>query len=143
MDNARFDAMTRQVGRRGVVRGLLGIVSLGGVLPWASEPVAALAFCTERRENAPCKKNGQCCSGKCKKRKGKKKGKCRCGGLQAHCANDTDCCGQSASVATSPQCDFNGVSIIAVCCAPNLGECETTDDCCGTASCSDGLCAIL
>lgn len=143
MRHHRFDRLTHLVGRRGVVRGLLGLVGLGGVLSLAPDPVAALSFCTERRKDAPCKKHGQCCSGKCKKRKGKRKGKCRCGGLQAHCAADTDCCGQSASDATSPQCDFNGVSIIAVCCAPVLGACAATDDCCGAASCSDGLCANL
>ena len=145
MDTTRFDALSRLVGRRGILRGLLGIAGIGSAASYSPQRAAALAFCTERPKNAKCKKNGQCCSNDCKKKKGKKKGKCRCSELLEHCSEASDCCGHDESDTTSPECNFiSGGSVTAVCCVPTGGACGSPDDCCNsTAACFEGLCALL
>jgi hypothetical protein len=142
MDPTHFDAVTRLVGRRGIVRGLLGFAALAGATVILPHPATALTFCIDRPKNAPCKKNGQCCSGRCKKRKGRRKGKCRCGGFQAECSVDTDCCGHDPSDSHSPECSFNGASTVAVCCSPLNAPCGGWDDCCGDGFCLGGLCSL-
>jgi hypothetical protein len=143
MDTIRFDALARLVGRRGIIRGMVGIAGLGGALTILPEPAAALSFCTLRATRATCKHDAQCCSGDCKRRKRRKRGKCRCSGLQETCSADTDCCEHDSDDDESPVCTFNGVGTVAVCCSPVGGDCEVDDDCCGTADCFQGFCSLL
>ncbi len=99
MDDARFDALARAPGttRRHVLGGLLG-VGLGG---GARSPDAATAERRRRRvrRNAFgcvsagefCKHAGQCCSGVCRGKKGKKRcrahdtGGCAAGQRDVNC----------------------------------------------------------
>ena len=145
MQSRRFDALATLIGRRGVLASLLGMAGIGGALAMASAPAAAASFCIERPTGGTCKKNGQCCSNDCKKKKGHKRGRCRCSGLRAGCSTDTDCCGFDPADETSPFCGFTGGNPnAAVCCASTGGTCTTRTDCCndGLEDCVQGVCTL-
>ena len=94
MDDGRFDALTIALTRRPTLRGSL-LAGAGAALAGVGFAGAGPATCQE--PGLACKKNGDCCATGCKKKRGKKSGRCRpCpgGGLfcgQACCAPGADC----------------------------------------------------
>jgi hypothetical protein len=97
---------------------------------------------------APCKKNAACCSGRCKKKRGKKRGRCQqcpfgqleCAGACRECCGDVDCPGGMACAGGACPCPAGtgvcrGPVAFPVCCSdadacqPGLG--------CTTAACRD------
>ncbi|MGH2617595.1 MAG: hypothetical protein ACRDJC_20370 [Thermomicrobiales bacterium] len=90
-------ALARARTRRAAVAALASAVALGTALDKgtpASAGQATVAPC--RGKQAKCRKNAHCCSGRCRKRRGKnknrKKGKCRCSRHLERCHKDSDCC---------------------------------------------------
>src|SRR5688572_10032076 len=98
MDAPQFDALAQGMARRGVLRAVLvatGVGAFTAATPTAHAGPSEVGFCTEKPKGGRCRRNGQCCSGDCKrkrKKKGKRKGKCRCSPLQARCSSGADCC---------------------------------------------------
>jgi hypothetical protein len=104
MDDTRFDWLTRALGRRGLLASALALAAGG---PVGSDPLLAgksPAACPKRGAGTRCRKNGQCCSGHCQRKKGKRKGKCRCSRLQQPCAVNADCCGHREGVPGTTIC---------------------------------------
>jgi hypothetical protein len=154
MDAARFDHMTRMLGRRGLLGLLLGIAGLGGAaaaLPPPASAGPAGDFCAKEQTGERCRNNGECCSGRCKRKKkkgkkGKKKrGKCQCSPLRAPCSDVSDCCIPPAAEGNlaGPVCTrrLGSESDAAVCCMPDSATCSSSEDCCVIfATCSNGHC---
>ena len=89
MDGNRFDTLTRSlVGpRRAALRALAG-AALGAALARVGlAETTGLAAC--KPAGGKCKKAGDCCSRRCRKRQGKKTGKCQAGG-NVDCAVGSD-----------------------------------------------------
>lgn len=144
MDDGGFDALAKVLGRRRLVRAALLGVGLGGAATVAAGRRGATAqaeFCQEKPRGSRCRRGGQCCSGRCKRKKGKQRGKCLCGRLRAPCASDGDCCLPAASTPFAPVCEHIGLSDERVCCSLPLGPCAVAEDCCGIAACIAGTCA--
>ena len=103
MDDRRFDALSRAVtrdwSRRGTLRLLAGGV-LGGLLTGRSAPRAEATHFNCLHVGRPCRRSGQCCSGRCRGPQGKKT--CR--------AHDTGICkaNQDSCAGTPVRCGANG-----------------------------------
>lgn len=141
MDHHRFDALTRVIGRRGVLGAAFG--TLIAVLLSRTDASAATA-CNLKGPDERCKRGSDCCSGRCKRKKkknGKKgKGRCLCSQLLKPCFENFDCRGANPSEPGSIVCsDKNGFSEI-VCCVSGTGPCRTDADCCGEFTCESGAC---
>ncbi len=93
MSNDRFDAMLTALARARTRREMLAAVAVasaaGGALD-ATPSTAQSNGC--RGVTSRCKRNGQCCSGRCRTRRGKKKGRCRCSTQGKRCLDTRDCC---------------------------------------------------
>lgn len=140
MDSTQFDRLTQWVGagnRRQVLgsalggaAALLGLTSLPEVA--AKRRVQSEGPCGNGgiKDNR-CKRNGQCCTGVCDKKKGKKPyGRCRCRQLTQSCQEDRNCC----ATAGQPMSCVAGTCQTEVTC-PELGEPCTTAA--GTACCPE------
>jgi hypothetical protein len=113
MDSNRFDAWTRRVGgarSRHAMLGLLGSGALAAALPAAG----AMAIDACALEGATCKNNADCCSQRCRRHKGKKRGQCRCSRIEGtECQSDADCCTKHTlvcDVATTHTCVIEQIS---------------------------------
>ena len=144
MDARTFDLLTRLLGRRGAVRALLGLLGLGSALAVADDAAAGptIEFCGAKTKGERCRRGRQCCSSRCKRKKGKKKGRCRCSPLGARCATPGDCCPPAFANAVVPACSVGGTSIEAICCMPEGAACQQSDDCCGGSECVDRHCSF-
>jgi hypothetical protein len=90
-------AIARARTRRAVLAALAGSGTIGAALdkgtPASAGQLTLAPIC--RGFHAKCKRGGQCCSGQCRKRRGKnkkKKGHCRCSTHLEPCHDDGDCC---------------------------------------------------
>ncbi|HET7091857.1 MAG TPA: tail fiber domain-containing protein, partial [Thermomicrobiales bacterium] len=105
MDSDRFDAWTRRLAARRDRRatiGLLGAGALVAALPGAETRAGVCGLLGAR-----CKKGGDCCSGRCRRRKGKKHGKCRCSRTEGtECVTAADCCQNKGFVCDAGECAF-------------------------------------
>lgn len=98
----RFDVMAAALARARTRRawivalttGMTGII-LGNAGSARAGQVSAAPSCRGKRSK--CRQGGQCCSGRCRKRQGKKKGRCRCSGFLKPCRKSSDCCSLSGS----------------------------------------------
>ena len=104
MTTERFDAATAvlaQARTRRAWTGALTIAVSGAILGRAvsarAGQAAVATSCHGKRSK--CRRSDQCCSGRCRKRKGNTKGKCRCSRYLEPCRKSRDCC---ASAAPSP-----------------------------------------
>jgi hypothetical protein len=141
MEDRRFDQWTRALATSGTVRRVLLRQSVAGAIVVA---LARLGFgsatagppCLPRGER--CRKGTDCCSGKCNKKRGKRKGKC--GQCPTRCCIDADCdAGQICSEAGACVCPTGEFA----CCPPGDDPpCAATFVCCttGTQACVDGAC---
>lgn len=139
MDDRHFDALARGFERRGLLGTMLLAAGLGGfatLIPGAhAGPIAG--FCTGKPKGSRCRNGGQCCSGRCKKKKGQRKGKCQCSPLQAHCSSGSDCCLPPVVNALLPECLLRGDAQQRTCCMEAPGHCREDADCCGIAECAE------
>ena len=113
--------------------------SRGDQKPASDERVAAVA-CLGGRNT--CKRSAQCCSGLCKKRKGKKAGKCS--PCRPNCAGrdcgPNGCGGSCGGCPPGLICDNNGICV-GDCSAgqkPCRGGCIPNGQCCGAGECAGG-----
>jgi hypothetical protein len=137
MDGHRFDLLSKSLAtrdsRRSTLQALAASVLAIGLGGLGLEDASAQC----KPEGKKCKKSGQCCSGKCKGKKGKKK--CRCRALKEPCTGttgDNTCCGDLL-------CSTSACEPGNRCCRP-LGEsCSSTCDCCSQgAQCVSGECCL-
>ena len=140
MEDQRFDQWTRVVSAPGTVRRVLLRQSVAGAIAVA---LARFGFGSATAgpscfpEGERCRKGTDCCSGKCKKKRGKRKGKC--GQCPTRCCIDADCdAGQICSEAGACVCPANQFA----CCPDGSPSCSVFV-CCdsGTAACVAGACA--
>jgi hypothetical protein len=141
MDGHHFDALTRTLGRRGLLQMLLGAAGVAGLDPEDAD-AAPFEFCDKKPKGRPCRRKRQCCSHDCKRKKGKKQGKCACSPLRAPCTSSDDCCPPDEQNALLPTCGLQGSSSRTVCCMPGGGVCDSPADCCGTTDCTNGHCVV-
>jgi hypothetical protein len=91
MGGNHFDALTRRLGAPRPRRALIGLLAAGALataVPAADTRAGDLcAF-----KGGSCRKKKDCCSKRCHIRKGKRVGRCRCGGQGTECQIDADCC---------------------------------------------------
>lgn len=150
MDDDRFDHIAKTLAgsaSRRVALRVLGGTALGAVLTWLGVEQASAACLAP---GATCRTSGACCSGRCKKRKGHRRGKCTtCGtgkkfcpavpACQACCAN-TDCPGsetcQSGTCRVCPAGTF--LCATGVCC-PN-GQACVSGACAATCPANPNSC---
>ena len=142
MDGTGFDTLVRSLAtdgtRRGVLRrgalGLLG-VAVGGLV--TRQPAAA-AEC--RGRDKPCRRDGQCCSGNCRKN-----GTCAAAGIGKPCNPNkpSDCrsgecgCTKRNTAGKLVECTCRR----AACIETGETSCEETADCCnGFCLRSRGVC---
>ncbi|MGH2617660.1 MAG: hypothetical protein ACRDJC_20700 [Thermomicrobiales bacterium] len=140
MHSRRFDLLTRAIGRRGLLASALALASNGHTPLPPALAGGGPTGCAKRGAGTRCRKNGQCCSGRCKKKKGKRKGKCRCSELRKPCRENTECCGHSDSDLDSPRCDSKAGVQTLICCIGPLGPCTSSADCCLEGECVEGSC---
>lgn len=147
MDDCRFDNLTRMFGaiqdRRAAVKHLAGasaaLVSLARAdLGLAAEDDVLVEGCRLTGEN--CKRNNQCCSNNCHRKKDKKKhkkddrdknkhhkkdrGTCQCRGNGKSCTKDAACC--------RGRCDQNEKRCR---CIKANDICNRDEDCCNRRKC--------
>lgn len=150
MDDCRFDNWTRMLGglrdRRTALKEVAGagvaLVSLARAdLGFAQEDDVLVEGC--RLTGERCKRNNNCCSGKCHRKKRKKRrndndgrrrknrkgdGKCKCLGNGKKCKKDAACC--------KGYCDRNDRKCR---CVGANDRCTNDSDCCGNRKCvNDG-----
>jgi hypothetical protein len=140
MDDRVFDALARGIERRGLLRTALVAAGLGGFVSLVPAGITAQpdGFCTEQPKGAPCRRSRQCCSGRCKKKKRKRQGKCRCSPLQARCSSTNDCCLAIPNEITV-ECGCRGMATQRTCCMGLNGHCNESLDCCGENVCRMGM----
>jgi hypothetical protein len=149
MDECRFDNWTRMLGalqdRRAAVKELAAagaalVAPARADLGLAQEGDVIAEGC--RGGGVSCRRNNQCCSGKCNRKRRKKRnrndrdkkgrrrddGVCKCLGNGKSCRKDAACC--------KGRCDPDSRRCR---CIPRNDLCEQDGDCCGRAVCrSDG-----
>jgi hypothetical protein len=97
MTEARLDAfavaLARAQTRRAMIAALAGAIVAGERSASAGQPSTES---TCRGKGTKCRRDGQCCSGRCRQPHGKhkktRKGKCRCSPYLKPCQKDGDCC---------------------------------------------------
>lgn len=165
MDEVRFDALSRTLGRLGPRRSALkalAALAAGGLsahLGWHA--AAAQQTCTVPSEcdnSNPCTTascdNEMCTQtpvpegSECRQGKSCHNGVCRCGRPQELCNGDpftNDCC-QGADFDTATRC-LDSLFGDKRCCRPTGANCTANSDCCATASltpgCRNGACCRL
>lgn len=83
-----------------------------------------------------CKRNRQCCTGFCKKKRGKKYNRCRCRREGQSCTENRNCCPRQ----TGRTC-IEGTCQLTELCIPLEGACSVEGDpCCDGLDCIDNLC---
>ena len=110
MNADHFDLLSRTLGRRGATSLLLGLAGRATLLT-NEELVRAgpvIDLCELKTRGGHCRRDRQCCSDDCKRKRGKKRGKCRCSPLGAPCAILADCCPPPFVNATLPICFVGG-----------------------------------
>lgn len=138
MDGYRFDRFTLTIARRGLLTSALALTSLGRA---TSHAAAVTLPCAERGDGDRCRTGGQCCSGRCRKKRGKRNGRCRCSPLGTPCGESPDCCNHRFGDLASPQCDVKDGAAVFRCCKQNGQSCSDSADCCGGMACfASGLC---
>lgn len=88
MTGAWFDTIVAGLARARTRRAFASAVAAG--VAFGAPPIAAAKPCRGKRST--CRRNGQCCSGRCRKRQGKSKGRCRCSRYLQPCRKNRDCC---------------------------------------------------
>jgi hypothetical protein len=164
MDDARFDALTRALAgttRRGVTR-LLAAATLGVL----SREAAGAKHTGCRHHGKPCKRDKQCCSGRCSRRRHR----CTCPGETTKCGKtaccrtaDQTCCGgtcapgllnpEGGSCPGDPSTCCPGLTCTpndSTCCRPenvcfkacclNGTRCTNEDVCCASGNSCNGVC---
>ena len=132
MDADHFDALTRILGRAAATRraalGTLLVAALGRAVRSPAE--AAAAACD--RTGRPCRKDGQCCSGRCKQGTcaGCPNGRMACGGACVNPNNDPKNCGKCNRRCAAGQACVDGVC--------QCGGASCPDGCCDGATCQTG-----
>ena len=137
MDDCRFDNWTRMVSgqtdRRKAVTGIAGGVAALLALARAELGIAQDADVTIENNckgsDAKCRKNKECCSKKCQKKRRGRQGKCVCAGVDQGCKRDQGCC--------SGKC--NGTQCV---CGDQGDRCRKDGDCCSNV-CSDQRCRCI
>jgi hypothetical protein len=150
VDECRFDSWTRLVGaktdRRGAVKGLAGggaaLLALARVeLGIAQE--ADVGIERNCRDNSSrCRRDNQCCSFRCNRRRKKRRGRCRCAREDNRCQGDSACCagvcrsGRCRCGRTSDFCDNDGDCCSRQChgdrcrCGRRGDRCDRDEGCC-------------
>jgi hypothetical protein len=140
MDTDRFDAITRIIGRRGLLR---AAVALSGLALASTPDAAAKLVAYGKQIGDRCERDNECCSRRCRRRNNRRTGRCRCSKLRKPCFDNFDCCGgtgvSGGVVCSQPS---SGSSKI-VCCVSINGPCETTADCCSDLECRGNTCSSL
>ena len=92
MTGAWFDAVVAALARARTRRAMIGPLAsaVAARATFATVHVAAGQQCRGKRST--CRRNGQCCSGRCRRRKGTSKGRCRCSRYLEPCRKGRDCC---------------------------------------------------
>ena len=146
MDGNRFDDLTRALragsgSRRAVLKGLAG-TALAALFGRVAAEDAAAAVC--KQGGGRCRRDGECCSGNCRRRKGR----CTTCGRTDVCA-DVSACGPSGS---GCECFFTTegtkrcVNSFTFC--EQYPPCSLTPDCpsgsvCVRSCCSTNVCVPL
>jgi hypothetical protein len=136
MDSHRFDAFTKNIGRRGVIRGGL---ALFGIALLSTREAAAQTACDRKQKGQPCQRDAACCSRRCNQ----KTGRCHCSALRKPCFDNFDCCGGTGLSGGVVCSQPSGGSSKIVCCVSITGRCETTADCCSDLECRGRNCKSL
>jgi hypothetical protein len=130
MNPIHFDRWTKALARAGSRRAALRTFAAGGVAALVRLGLVEVAAAC-LKNGKKCKKSKQCCSGKCKGKKGKKK--CRCTPLKGTCpgmgADDVCCPNPGATVGCSfminkPQCGSNGFRCLRGVDSPCSDDCQ-------------------
>ena len=109
MSNDRFDAMLTALARARTRREMLAALAVASAAGGALDTTPASAQSNGcRGVTSRCKRNGQCCSGRCRKRRGKK-GRCRCSTQGKRCLETRDCCDGEGELV----CDMGVCELVA------------------------------
>jgi hypothetical protein len=97
MMTEQFDAAAAALARARTRREWIGALAiavsgaiLGRAIPVGAGQATVASPCRGKRSK--CRRGGQCCSGRCRKRKSKNRGRCRCSRYLEPCREDGDCC---------------------------------------------------
>jgi hypothetical protein len=137
MDARRFDTVAATIARRGLLGAALG---MSNVLALRTDGRAGPVACLKKQPDERCRRNSECCSGRCRIKKNRTRGRCRCSQLLKPCFENQDWCGDITGLSGSIVCsDKNGFDHI-VCCVSNTGPCQSDNDCCSELTCNAGEC---
>jgi hypothetical protein len=110
VSNDRFDGMLTALAQARTRREMLAAVAVASAAGGALDATPASAQSNGcRGVTSRCKRDGQCCSGRCRKRRGKKKGRCRCSTQGKRCLVTGDCCNGEAELV----CDMGVCVLVA------------------------------
>jgi hypothetical protein len=128
MDETRFDSLVVKLTATRNRRAALRALGIGALATLLRVPQPAAAQC--KKTGGRCRRNHQCCSGKCRKR-GKKKGK-RCARLPRQafgCTIALSSCADADSATPCPRNEFGrcrlGIDGQPVCTTRGTLECES------------------
>jgi hypothetical protein len=177
MDARLFDALTRTLAAPGSRRGLLARIaslpilgSLAAIAPSPPDADAARRSKRKRRNNTVraegpcgdgspkanrCKKNRECCTGRCRKKKNGR-GRCRCFRPGEACTENQQCCpkrsgatcqngictrGQPCDIPCGAECCAEGQTCVEGSCSPPPCEVPCGAECCAEVqTCVAGDC---
>ena len=119
MDAERFDDLTRRLAtaasRRRLLKGMAaGLVA--GALGGRGGPAAAQDVCTLKANGERCAGGGECCSGRCVRKRGTNKKFCRRAPGQGICTVANDIC-----VSGTPHCNAAGSATTCLCYVTSRG----------------------
>ena len=155
MDNCRFDNLTREIAahtdRRTAVKRLAGGLAALAALARAdlglAQDVGIESSCTLNGDK--CKKDKQCCSLKCKKKK------CKCTDIGEKCKADAGCCKGFCGSDNKCRCIPNNsgkackgdndccskTCVNTVCkCVKRAESCRSDNQCCPGLKCKGNIC---
>ena len=92
MSNEQFDALLGALARARTRREMLAAIGVGTAGAAAMEAPGGAQGNGCRGVASRCKRDGQCCSGSCRTRRGRKQGRCRCSTQGKRCVVARDCC---------------------------------------------------
>lgn len=163
MDDCRFDNWTRMVSgqadRRSAVKGLAGgaaaLLTLAKVELGIAQDADVVIENNCKGSDAKCRKDKECCSKQCKKKRRGRQGRCVCASVDQGCKRDQGCCSgrcngtQCECGGKSDPCRKNGDCCSNICtnqkceCIKQGNRCDTTvsgRQCCSGRCNSNGFC---
>jgi hypothetical protein len=134
-----FDTFTATVHRRGLLRAARALLGLA-LLPAADATAQLVILCDRKKRGRRCRRDADCCSGRCQRKRSRKRGTCLCSQWRQPCSETSDCCDPEPGELGDLVCSTHDDVPDLVCCGSIEYPCQTNADCCSGLECTGNLC---